>query len=182
MHSYLSGYDTTVFDATLPTTTAIIRGETVEERAQQLAKSGRTASAGGMFRFLGSMLYNGEELLRAREIQRENKQKDLQDKEDKEQQEMETLFEEADQVYEKFIDHDSKLSALTNADLKKLIKFICKVERKPKDAPSHHNTADKMKKRLRECKIRWTKYFNPDSSEEEEAESDEEVEGKSDSD
>ena len=92
---------------------------------------------------------------------------------------METMFEEANDVYEKFIEHDSKLSALNNTDLKKLIKFICKLERKPKDAPSHHKNATMMKKRLGECKIKWTKYFNPDSSEDE-GESDSESESDSD--
>ena len=62
------GYDISVFDASLPTTSCTVRGETMEERARALAKSGRVASAGGMFRFLGTTMYNSEDMLCARNI------------------------------------------------------------------------------------------------------------------
>ena len=161
MYHSLLGFDTSVFDTNLPTTSCTIRGETVEERARALAKTGRTASAGGMFRFLGSMVYNGEELLRAREIQREEREKAEQDELDKEQEEMEKILEEADQVYQKYQEKGCDLDKLSNPDLKKLVKYICKLERKSNDAPSHHKNASMMKKRLNEVEGCWTKYFDP---------------------
>ena len=139
----------------------MIRGKTVEERAQALAKSGKTASAGGMFRYLGSMMYNGEELLLARKIQREMKAKERQDEIDKADKEMEDLFMAADQVYEKFVDCDKSFAGLNNDDLKVLIKFIVKIEKKPKDNISKHKNAMLMKAQLAKCKPCWTKYFAP---------------------
>ena len=88
----LLDFDTAVFDATLPTTTSIIRGETEEERAEALAKTGKLASAGNMYRYLGSMMYNSKELLLARSIARENKHKEVQEREDREAEKEMALF------------------------------------------------------------------------------------------
>ena len=85
------------------------------------------------------------------------------------QQEMEDIFEIAEQVYEKYIKEGSKLSALNNDDLKKLVKFVCWLENKPNDSPSHHNNATKMKKRLNECNQPWTRYFMPDDGDDDES-------------
>ena len=49
----------------------------MEERARHLAKLGRVASAGAMFRFLGTMMYNSEDMLLARKIVREEKEKEV---------------------------------------------------------------------------------------------------------
>jgi len=157
----------------LPTTTALIRGTTAKERARDLAKSGRTASAGTVWRFLSNMLYNGEEMLRARAIQRKMKQQEKQDKEDKEQNAMEELFQAADKVFNKYFDdHEENISALGRDDLYTLIKFICKIENKPKDAPSSYKNMNDVKKRLMECKPHWTKYFQPLDDDENEDEDD----------
>ena len=135
----------------------------MEARAQALAASGRTASAGGMFRYLGSMVYNGQEMLRAREIQRENKENARQAKVNSGLQELQTLFEEASAVYQDYsTHHDHDLDKLKNKQLEKLVKYIVKKEAKPKDAFSHHSAnAAKLKKRLGDCKQQWENYFIP---------------------
>ena len=94
-----SGFDTAVFDATLPTTTSIIRGETEEERAQALAKRGKLASAGNMFCFLGNMMYNSKELILARKVARENKAKEDQVKVDKAKDREIALFRKAEEAH-----------------------------------------------------------------------------------
>ena len=139
----------------------MIRGETVEERARALAKSGKTASAGGMFRFLGNMMYNGEELLLARKIQREMKEKEKQAEIDKADKVMEELFAAADRVYEKFVECDECIQGLNSNDLKALVKFIVKIENKPNDTFSKHKNVTLLKARLAECDPSWTKYFAP---------------------
>ena len=83
-------------DATLPTTTSIIRGETTGERAQALAKTGRVASAGNVYQFLGLMMYNSAELLLAQKIAREIKLTEQQDRAGKEEEVSLRLFEKAD--------------------------------------------------------------------------------------
>jgi len=65
------GFKVDAFDAVLPTTTPLVRESTEHERAKKLAKTGKTASAGGIFRHLGSMVYNSEELLLARMYQQQ---------------------------------------------------------------------------------------------------------------
>ena len=46
-----------------------------EEQAQDLSKSGKIASADNMYQYLGSMMYNNEELIPAQKIGRKNKKK-----------------------------------------------------------------------------------------------------------
>ena len=75
-------FDVSVFNAELATTLCLIRGETVEEEAQSLVKPGKTRMTGGMFRFLGNVIYNNSELLRARDVERDNRANVRQDKED----------------------------------------------------------------------------------------------------
>ena len=58
------GFFVGAFDAELPTTTNIEQGDTIEEQAQTLAKTGKVSSVGNDFCALGSMLYNGEAILR----------------------------------------------------------------------------------------------------------------------
>ena len=64
-----------VFDAVLPTTTPIQRAATSEERVQALVAGKKTARASGLFRVLGCMLYNGDEILAARKADREAREK-----------------------------------------------------------------------------------------------------------
>ena len=89
------------------------------------------------------------------------KEKKMQDKIDKADKVMEDLFMATNQVYEKFVDCDKSFAGLNNDDLKVLIKFIVKIEKKPKDNVSKHKNATLMKARLAECKPCWTKYFAP---------------------
>ena len=67
----LSDFCTAVFEATLPTTTSIIRGKIEEEQAQALAKRGKLASEGNMFHFLGSMMYKDGEFIRTGQSNKE---------------------------------------------------------------------------------------------------------------
>jgi len=127
------GYDTAVFDANLPTTSCIIRGETTEERAQALAKTGRLASAGTVWRFLGTSVYNGEDMLRAREITQENRMRGNQEKDDKEDALALRLYGEVDLVYVKFKEGGSLLFELGADNLKDLVWFIYHVEKKKGD-------------------------------------------------
>ena len=159
------GFDTTVFDAVLPTTSPIIRGETTEERATALAKTGRTASAGGIFRNLGSMVYNSEELLRARQIQRDTIAREKQDKSDASNLEMIAKWEEALLVYQSFLKRGEKLESLSSDELSTLIKYIVAEERKTNknnklEAPSHFTNIAQRIKRLKECDPVWTNHFS----------------------
>ena len=93
------GFCTTVFDATLPTTASIIRGETEEGRAQDLTKTGKLASAGNMFRYLGNMMYNSAELFLSRQIARENKEKEQQEKVDRAKEKEIAFYNKAEEAY-----------------------------------------------------------------------------------
>lgn len=73
----LLDFDTALFDATLPTTSSIIRGETEEEWAEALTKTGKLALAGNMYRYCGSMMYTSAALLLACKIALENKHKEV---------------------------------------------------------------------------------------------------------
>ena len=90
------GFNVSVFDALLPTTSGTIRGETMEERVQTLANSGRVGSVGGILCFLGTMMYNNGDMIRAREIARELKQKQKQEKDDSEDVHVLHLLKKAD--------------------------------------------------------------------------------------
>ena len=165
------GYDTTVFDVNLPTTSCIIRGETTKERVQALAKTGRLASAGTVWRFLGTSVYNGEDMLRAREIARENRMRESQEKEDEEDALALRLYGEADLAYVKFKEGGSLLSKLGGDDLKDLVRFICHVEKKKGDTYLKHSSSKKkMLERIARVTPLWTKYFTPPVNEESEEE------------
>ena len=137
------GYNTAVFDANFPTTSCIIRGKTTEERAQALAKTGRLVSAGTVWRFLGTLVYNGKHMLRAREIAQENRTRESQEKEDEENLLALRLYGEADLAYVKFKEGGSLLSKLGGDDLKDLVRFICHVEKKKGDTYSKHSSSKK---------------------------------------
>jgi len=95
MIKLLSGFDTAVFDATLPTTTSIIRVETEKEQAEAPSKTGKLASTGNMYRYLGSMMYNSAELLLTRKIARENKRREEQERDDRKEEKEMALFKKA---------------------------------------------------------------------------------------
>ena len=99
----LTGFNTSPFNSTLPTTSGRAeREETIEGQAQALAKTAKTSTAGAIWLSTFGDVLNGDAVLRAREIQR----KEWQDKEDarKERQRNaeEELEEAATEVYHKF--------------------------------------------------------------------------------
>ena len=116
-------------DATLPTTTSIIRGETTGERAQALAKTGRVASADNVYQFLGLMMCNSAELLLAQKIARKIKLTEQQDRAGKEEEVSLRLFEKADQAYIWFKDNGSLLAKIGTDVLKHLVRFLCHVKK-----------------------------------------------------
>ena len=65
----MKSFDVSVFDAELAMSSYLIRGGTVEEQAQALVKPGKTRMTGGMFRFLGNVIYKNLKLLRAMDIE-----------------------------------------------------------------------------------------------------------------
>jgi hypothetical protein len=69
-----------------------------------LAATGKTAKAGKMWYNLKGMMVNGEELMRAREIQCKNWAKEEVVKEEKEMKEFEELQDTAYNVYNRFRD------------------------------------------------------------------------------
>ena len=142
------GFDTAVFDATLPTTTAIIRGQTGEERSQALAKSGKTASAGNMWRYLGHLIYNSEDMLRAREIAREMAASKRKEKADAQEERDVALLDKAEQAYHKFKEKGSLLDRLTVPDLQDIVRFLCSVKKKGAEDTFTRN--NKGKKKLKE--------------------------------
>ena len=86
-----------------------------------MEKTGRLASAGTVWRFLGTSVYNGEDMLRAREITRENRMRESQEKEDEEDALALRLYGEANLAYVKFKEGGSLLSKLGGDDLKDLV-------------------------------------------------------------
>ena len=99
-------------------------------------------------------------MLRARQLTREAKENKQRSKSEKEDNEMLDLYREADIVYQDYCQH-CKLSRLDQEELKTLVKFICKLEMKPNDAPSHHKNMSMMRTRLRQCDPSWENYFMP---------------------
>jgi hypothetical protein len=170
------GIDVSVFNATIPTSSGPIqRASSKETRAQALAKTGKTSKAGPMWYNLKGMMLNGEELLRAREIQRENWEQEQQAKEEREMAEFEEAYDAACNVYDKFFDEcDREIKKLNNPDLKALIKYIVPLEgREDKTRPSSYTTNAAMIKRLNDCVKPWWKYFQyPTDDEESDAQED----------
>ena len=167
-----------MFDATLPTTTSIIRGETAEERAEHLAKTGKTASASNIYRYLGLMMYNSKELLRAREIARETKEQEQQDKVDMAKEKEASLFRKADDAYWIFHEHGHLLAKLNLSELQDIVRYLCCVESKGKGNTysKHSGSKKKLKERITAVQPVWTKYFDLAPAAEEEEAEDEEAE------
>ena len=101
-----------------------------EERARELAKTGRAASAGNMFCLLGSMMYNGAELLLARKIAHENKEKEQQEKVDRAKEKELALYNKAEETYLSFCRQAHLLNKLNLEKLKDLVRYIYYVEKK----------------------------------------------------
>ena len=95
------GFFVGAFEAELPTTTKVEKGDTIEEQAQSLAKTGKVSSAGNAYSALGSMLYNREAMLQARGISREMKQKAKHEESQKKNQDKMSKYKAAREVYEK---------------------------------------------------------------------------------
>ena len=150
------GFKVDAFDAVLPTTTPLVRESTEHERAKKLAKTGKTASAGGIFRHLGSMVYNSEELLLARMYQRQWRDEEREKRAEQKSEEHRKSYSAALEVYHKHKRGDK----LINLDLQVLLKYICNKEKLNKsDCSSNYKNATKMWERLNNCKRPWTDYF-----------------------
>ena len=126
-----------------------------------LAKTGKTASAGNMYRYLGSMMYNSEELLLARGIARKNKEEQERQKIDKAKEKEMALYKKAEEAYVIFGEKGHLLDRLTNHELQDIARFICCVEKKGKGDSyfSHAGNKKKLKERMAEVQPVWTKYF-----------------------
>ena len=145
-----------VFDAELPTTTCLIRGETVEERARALAKTKGVAKAGPCFRVLKTMMFNGAEVRLSRRYDREKMLADKRKTTEALATERALKLEAARKVYDKHCQG----TRLTNQDLKNLLKFICPEEgRDDANNPSQYSTRNAMLEHLSNCTIPWQQYF-----------------------
>ena len=149
----------------------------MEERAQGLAKTGKTASAGNTWRFLGHLVYNSEDLLRAREIAREIAANKRKEREDTQEERDMALLDKAEQAYRKFKEMGSLLDRLTVPDLQDIVRFLCSVEKKGAEDTFTRNNKGKKNLKERIAAVEpglWTKYFDQTlADEEEEAESEE---------
>ena len=149
----------------------------MEERAQGLAKTGKTASAVNTWRFLGHLIYNSEDMLRAREIAREIAASKRKEKEDAQEERDVALLDKAEQAYHKFNEKGSLLDRLTVPDLQDIVRFLCSVEKKGAEDTYTRNNKGKEKLKQRIAAVEpgiWTKYFDQTPADgEEEAESEE---------
>ena len=104
-----------------------------------------------MFRYLGSMLYNGEELLLARKIYADKKRDELAEKEQKKQSKEDEMMERAEAAYEKHVEGQK----LNVNDLKAVVRFACALEGK---ADKKNSSQYKTKKLLLWCwrPFQWT--------------------------
>ena len=128
-----------------------------------------------MYRFLGTMMYNSKELLRAREIARENKAKEDQVKVDKAKDKEIAFFRKAEEAHLVFQEQGHLLGKLNLSELQDIVCYLCCVENKKGDAYSNHSgSKKKLKERIAAVEPPWTKYFEPPPAAEEEEE--EEVE------
>jgi hypothetical protein len=130
-----------------------------------LAKSGRVSKAGGMFRQLGSMLYNGSEMMRAREITHQNKRARLQEAEEQEHNKEEAALEDATEAYAKHKRGDK----LGSGNLKALVKVVVMLENhrtKGKEGFSQYcSSKENMWKRRRQSP--WESYLAPSTADSE---------------
>ena len=149
----------------------------MEERAQGLAKTGKTATAGNTWRFLGHLIYNSEDLLCAREIAREIAANKRKEKEDAQEERDMALLDKAEQAYRKFKEKGSLLDRLTVPDLQDIVRFLCSVEKKGAEDTFTRNNKGKKKLKEHIAAVEpgvWTKYFDQTLADgEEEAESEE---------
>ena len=153
----------------------------LEGQAQALAKTAKTSTAGAIWLSTFGDVLNGDAVLRAREIQRENWQAKEDEREERQRNLEEELEAAASSVYQKFKEKGEK--GLKVPDLKILIKFIVAVEARDddKNCPSKYTNKAQILQRLSECQQPWHTYFETnesgdesesDSSEEEEEEDD----------
>jgi hypothetical protein len=145
----------------------MIHGQTVQEQAEALAKSGRVAKASGMFRYLGNMLYKGEEVLLARKIFADIQKAKADVREEKNRNAQEELVEAAAEVYQKYIANPN--AKLTKKDLQTIVKFVVPLEGKDdaKCPSKHFKNIDTLMLRLSQCDRPWYKYLAPNDDEEE---------------
>lgn len=171
--SLFPGYNVSVFNSVLPTTSGRVRREeTLEGQAEALAKTGKTAQAGAIWFSTGGDCLNASVVLRARQIQRESMRATRAEKEAAQQSAADKLEAEASTAYQKFkrVGEDK----LTNPDLKAIVKFVMALEEHEGDKISALSTKALLLQRLGECDQPWTSYFeSPESDSEEDGEDEE---------
>ena len=146
-----------------PRTSCIICGKTEREHVDVLARSGKVALVGNMWRLLGSMMYNSNEILLARKIACEIKDNEQRERESAQVDAETALLEKAEGIYQTFREKSSVLTALSADDLKHLVRFVCHIEKKKGDTFSKHSgSTKKMQQRLAAVESSWTKYFMED--------------------
>ena len=154
----------------------------MEGQAQALAKTAKTSTAGAIWLSTFGDVLNGDAVLRAREIQRENWQAKEDARKERQKNLEEELEEAASHVYHKFKEKGEK--GLTAPELKTLIKFIVAVEARDddKNCPSKYTNKAQILQRLSECQQPWHTYFETsesgDESESDSSEEEEEDDGK----
>ena len=115
------GFETVLFDTTLPTTMVIFQVKTIKERAQALTKTGKLTNEGGMFCFLGAMTETSKDLLHTCRIFCKIKANERKEREDGNQAKEMLLLDKAEEVFLKFKEEKLVLDKLSTSDLQKSI-------------------------------------------------------------
>ena len=158
-----------VFDAVLPTTTPIQRAETSKERVQALVAGKKTARASGLFRVLGCMLYNGDEILAARKADREAREKAAAAKAKKAEDKEIKLYEEASLMYQLFVDEKNRdLQKMKKDELSPIVKYLCSVNPQGRgDCVTKYKKKPEMIARIMNVGSQpWTFWFDTQAEEE----------------
>lgn len=118
------------------------------------------------------MMVNGDEVMAARDLDRETKQ-NAKDKKAKDQEDKEIeLFELASLKYQVFVEEkDRDLQKMSPDDLTPIVKFLCAVDhRGTGDCVSNYSSkAKKIERIMRTGSAHWTSWFDPHFGEEAEA-------------
>ena len=88
-------------------------------------------------------MYSSEDMLLARKIAWEEKEKEVQEKEDLEEARSLELFEKADQAYMIFRENGSLLMNLGKEPLQDIVRFLCYHEKKKGDTYTKHSSSMK---------------------------------------
>ena len=125
--------------------------------------------ASGLFRVLGDMMYNGDEILAARKADREARKKAAAAKAQKAEDKEIELYEEASLMYQKFVDEKNRdLQKMKNNELSPIVKYLCSVDPQVRrDCVSKYNSKPKMIERIMTVGFQpWTFWFDTQAEEE----------------